>query len=824
MSVIDYNRINFVNEVTKANALNMNNIDKGVKDNNDALKSHEAALKIVTLVYQGADAGFGEFSVDLTDYSFDDQNILKFKFTGTIPQADLSLPAKISVDNNATKYPFKSQDELNSITVGQAKDSEAEAHRDGSNVITSHTFPAFKVIVNGSVISSTFGAFVPLNGGAPQIKQILAVSPEQKANGDLPTDIAEWGATNSVNTSGSGVMINTGNGGGDLPIASLAGIMNLNGVNNIFPKARVRVRNAVCNQILVQVRDSIGGTIQNISIPTPTQDKWYNVDLSDIVDVSGSTNDLDIRIAHEYADAGTANGKVMEIDYLEVLPLDNKPYENESVSELNDRFPVYIAEGINDPADFNLDTIGVNIAPTINDDTWNALFPSSTTYFQNNLLSFDLSGGGGAYVESELIDVKPNVDNIASISLKGNILLANSFKMRILDEDDNILVDGSILGVTTSYAIKELSFNVDVSKIKVRLVRIISSGIITGENLMLNEGTTAETHATYNKANFTVPVGISVGTSQDVVNFVNDKYVLTRKNYIYTLTEDDITGYSSISNVDLVSIVELIPASVDGGNGTSALHISEVEGYTEIARSDRDTVGNDKMFYAYLATPVTFVVATGTYADLAEAKTALAGTLVRYQLETPTKEDVASKGSAIQEEITSMFQNADWALDYTIKFPYNKEAQDEIDRENSRVLRKDFDDYTALNPIYVFDTDESTTIDLTDLIKGTYSIEATLKSGVSANINIALTGYTGRSIALDSTAIADTNAYIAISNSTNAILMASTLLIKEDKHGISSELIASTVLNTDIHKYQSIKADLLLEGLAVGYIVTISKV
>ena len=46
-------------------------------------------------------------------------------------------------------------------------------------------------------------------------------------------------------------------------------------------------------------------------------------------------------------------------------------------------------------------------------------------------------------------------------------------------------------------------------------------------------------------------------------------------------------------------------------------------------------VGNNNMIYSYSAFILTFVVAKGTYANLAQARTTLAGTKIWYELANP---------------------------------------------------------------------------------------------------------------------------------------------------------------------------------------------
>jgi hypothetical protein len=77
-----------------------------------------------------------------------------------------------------------------------------------------------------------------------------------------------------------------------------------------YAKARVRVTNADCEMIVL--RDSVGALKQ---ITAPVQNEWY--DISEIK--TGLSTQVNVR--HYYADAATANGKVMEIANVMVVDL-----------------------------------------------------------------------------------------------------------------------------------------------------------------------------------------------------------------------------------------------------------------------------------------------------------------------------------------------------------------------------------------------------------------------------------------------------------------------------------------------------------------------
>ena len=96
---------------------------------------------------------------------------------------------------------------------------------------------------------------------------------------------------------------------------------------------------------------------------------------------------------------------------------------------------------------------------------------------------------------------------------------------------------------------------------------------------------------------------------------------------VETLVADDITAL----NADTVNDYVTVPKTTFIGALTWSTQIDgyvEIEGMTEVHVSDKNLASSQGNFYTD-ATNLYFIVATGTYADLAGAKTGLAGTIVK---------------------------------------------------------------------------------------------------------------------------------------------------------------------------------------------------
>lgn len=138
-------------------------------------------------------------------------------------------------------------------------------------------------------------------------------------NGDFSNSDTGWahGYSTVAVASNTVSVIGTGSGASPTiyrPIASPAIASN-----KYFVRCTVRVTNDACAGLYFGLQPTVAGS--NTSVPqlTPTQDQWYV--MSGVLTASAdSAGDMRIRCYHNYADAATANTKVMELK--EVLVFD----------------------------------------------------------------------------------------------------------------------------------------------------------------------------------------------------------------------------------------------------------------------------------------------------------------------------------------------------------------------------------------------------------------------------------------------------------------------------------------------------------------------
>lgn len=154
-----------------------------------------------------------------------------------------------------------------------------------------------------------------LTGGRPQTTLTNIVT-----GGNFPNTTG-WTGINSTLAASNNILSITGNG--TSPSARALGLSNVSGVDGkkIYVRALQRVTNSVSTQLRLDIRSSNEAVaIMAYSEPNPVQNQWYQ--LSGVVTLGATFTGLTVcpYLLHSYADAATANGKVMEVK--KVLAID----------------------------------------------------------------------------------------------------------------------------------------------------------------------------------------------------------------------------------------------------------------------------------------------------------------------------------------------------------------------------------------------------------------------------------------------------------------------------------------------------------------------
>jgi len=141
-------------------------------------------------------------------------------------------------------------------------------------------------------------------------------------NGDFE-DTTGWTAGYSTISASSNTMTDTGNG-----TNAYAGIAQytdapVNTLHDYFLKAKVRVTNSACTMLTIYYDGTTAGANKLVKTYTsPTSNTWYDLSVIDTLP-SDATGNFKFMIYQNYADAATANGKIMEVQYALAIDLSN---------------------------------------------------------------------------------------------------------------------------------------------------------------------------------------------------------------------------------------------------------------------------------------------------------------------------------------------------------------------------------------------------------------------------------------------------------------------------------------------------------------------
>ena len=119
-------------------------------------------------------------------------------------------------------------------------------------------------------------------------------------------------------------------------------------------------------------------------------------------------------------------------------------------------------------------------------------------------------------------------------------------------------------------------------------------------------------------------------------NGIGDKIILDKKIQMvqsYVLKASNIIDLYQLSNVDQINIQK--PVNSIGYNDVTLINWLTMQGYTEFTGVVNNTSNIGKLRLTTDGLLFSLVVAKGTYPTLTDAKNALAGTVINYQLKAP---------------------------------------------------------------------------------------------------------------------------------------------------------------------------------------------
>lgn len=576
----------------------------------------------------------GQFKVDIKTQITDQILYVKMP-TITSNQNDL----QISTDDGVTYYDVL----VNGGTVFAEVVSEKllKLQFDGTNfLIDTQSLPIPLTFDSG--INSTFDTVKPING-SPEFNRGYGLSLNQLVpNGNMATD--------TIWTKESGITIT----GDEMVFTGVA----LN--DQAFQDASLAEQDVV---ILYEITEYTSGSIRvdagtgELGIERSAVGRY-----AELISVSGSTN-VSIR-------SRTA-GTTLKLTNIMVIPLDNTPLHTHTASQINNIVQDYIEE-YTTITDLEFKSIGTQLLDK-REITYGAFLSGSGVAGGSVTTPSNVAR---AYIYVPVRELTTYVFNTQN----SNIHLFWREIQEIGIENGQVYPYAQTGTHTTIAGTKYIGFNirtVDDSP--------LTQDDIDGALIMFNEGTTAKPYQAYNSPedNFKL-IGSILSVGQDVRDEVyEDGGAWWKDQHVqsYVLTEDDIVSISTFgTNVVAFSDTDIFTGAIAFVSASNSDNIS-IESKNQIRDNATDyaDVNNIDSFAGANGNLLSFVFVNGT--SLANAKTALVGTVVYYELEVHITTEIEQHGSLIQESNTTIVQLNNFATKYDITFALDKDAQDELDTQ-----------------------------------------------------------------------------------------------------------------------------------------------
>lgn len=490
-------------------------------------------------------------------------------------------------------------------------------------------------------------------------------------NGDFSDGTTGWTPVASTHTVLSNKLSNTGNGASDI-----AREVNGNSVNHalndvFFAYAKARVTNINCANLYIRLRDASAYIVDLIS--NPVQNQWYEL-YGKLI--TPDTNVVQANLYHSYADAATANGKVMEVD------------GNAGIFAIN-----MTALGIEDFTEAQM----LDLVRSGYIDGLQSLYRPVVKSVGKNLSPVNSYNGNVEYVNETLNSVGDViVSNIKINPVKSYILsgVDPTGRMKVFFHNTptnatyQSTVYTSIVGGGDGV---ELSRNQATSGYKYATITagpsfpetVASVGsIVEYTNIQLEEGTTTTPYEPYRSSQLTLDIplrSLPNGVADRV--YEADGQVWLEKNVEeYVLFSADVksmlTTYTNIDYARINKMPDYIFANT-GGEQNNKYLFGRYERVFPVGWDDISLIG--KVGASGYANEFWVGFAKGT--SLATAQTALAGTKIHYQLATPqlinlTEEGLAS-GELMSFEGGTVYNSSDTFHSPLVTFdvPTNRSAQ-----------------------------------------------------------------------------------------------------------------------------------------------------
>lgn len=309
------------------------------------------------------------------------------------------------------------------------------------------------------------------------------------------------------------------------------------------------------------------------------------------------------------------------IDFTDIMLFEGDQTANPLTSQ-------YIAYGTQGVGDVTMLSVGKNHCPT-DENAW-----EQGNYTTSGLIADIVTSNVIRIKDYFSIPITPSIAHTISL----NDFVTYRVGYRLVDSSGNILTNVSGISVATSFTPPANAKYIAV------VVGRADGGNITPSDIVnikpqIEKGSTATTYEPYTRSTQTIT---AVGHKVGIADTVDNNGVRVKRNEVRVLQASDITTLVTTGvNIDYVRI----PMPVGGKPRTVAENSSAV--LTDfstpalVAWSDNTSLIGKHCYgtATWVSDEIFYVVAKGTYANLAAAQTALTGKKLIYNLATPITTD-----------------------------------------------------------------------------------------------------------------------------------------------------------------------------------------
>ena len=402
--------------------------------------------KVQTLTYVSA----GKYKADI--YTLTDKTKLTLQFPTNL--TDPTSEVEVSTDDGVTYYPLVLKDTNNAIINSDIQGQTADVYRDGTNVIVNRIAPLESGTQTYVESIQTELLINPVEGSPLGVQKITGESPINGfVKGDFPTD-----TTNLNALAGSVAVFDNGSAKQEVVAAIGASYQEINGLSGQewFVRADITKNSGTGANFYVLPKSAASGALLTI-MDTTAFDNMLDGETKTYSGIVTLTND-GLRVVFGRVSAQTFS---MNIDNIMAIPLLSASQQALTVTELENRYPVYF-EGLKSAENVKITSTG---ADESTNQTWKTPLRSAIDVADfidengqyNQLVGYVASESIGAtinYADMPTGGVFIAVDTVTyeyQTGVKGDTLTLTNTATVLYELETTVITDIDIDGLVKAY-------------------------------------------------------------------------------------------------------------------------------------------------------------------------------------------------------------------------------------------------------------------------------------------------------------------------------------------------------------------------------------